>query len=218
MISRVIDLMTTNETFWFRDTSCWNTLEKHILPDLFARIDNGEKEIRVWSAASATGQEPYSLAILIDQLCRRRGFPPVHDKFKILATDISKSALETARKATYDGFNIRRGLSDKVRDNYFEPFGEYWCVKPEIVKRVEFREFNLLDPLFSLGKFHLILCRNVAIYFSPDFKTNLFKKLNRVMHSDGFLMMGATESMMAHASEFKSVEFKGGVYYNPAKR
>ena len=217
LLPRVVDLMTTNETLWFRDDSCWLTIRESILPMLFQKLAGGQSKVRVWSAASSTGQEGYSLAILIDEECRKRGTPELTSRFEIMGTDISTAAIYLARAARYDGFTIGRGLSADRRDNYFQPDGTTHQLKPAIKERVTFKHFNLMDNFASLGVFDLVFCRNVAIYFSKSFKEELFGKIAGQLCADGVMMLGATESLFGLAVPFTNHSHGNGLYYQAVR-
>jgi len=213
LLARVVDAMTTNETLWFRDDSCWKTLGEKIIPDLIKKIKNDQTTVRIWSAASSTGQEPYSLSILIDELTQQFGNQGLSSKFQIIATDISPTVLETAKKAKYDPFTIGRGLSKTRLEKYFIKGINHWELKPNIQSRVEFRKFNLMESFFLLGKFDLVLCRNVAIYFSNDFKQDLFKKISMALNPGGVMILGATESLFGLKTNYESLSFETGMYH-----
>jgi chemotaxis protein methyltransferase CheR len=214
LMPRVVDLMTTNETYWFRDDSLWNAMENHIIPGFFHRLMKGEKrEIRIWSAASSTGQEPYSLSILIDELAERLGKFAFKDSFRIIATDISDEALMLARSGKSNVFSVKRGLSDKRREKYFTKEGHHYVLNPDIMKRVEFKKFNLMDSFILLGRFDLVLCRNVAIYFTDDFKKELFRKISRTLNPEGLLIIGASESLLGHSNIFESRSHGNALFY-----
>ena len=213
LLTRVVDLMTTNETLWFRDDSCWITLKEVIIPYLIGKLDNGYSKIRVWSAASSTGQESYSLLILIKELLEIQGKKAYFDRFSILGTDISKEVIFLAKRGIYDPFTISRGMNKQRLAKYFTKERKNYKITDEIKDRVEFRYFNLMDSFTTLGKFDLVLCRNVAIYFSGAFKTKLFEKISRVLFPDGFLMLGATESLVGIANNYVNQSHGNGLYY-----
>lgn len=213
LLPKVVDLMTTNETLWFRDTSCWLTLKEEILPKLFAKLAAGTPQIRVWSAASSTGQEGYSLAILIDEESKRIGKPELAKRFEILGTDISNGAIFLARQARYDSFTVSRGLSEQRRDNYFQFVKNGYQLVDAIRQRVKFEHFNLMENFKPLGRFDLVFCRNVAIYFSKDFKEELFRKIAGTLNPDGIMLLGATESLFGLKTPFENQSFGNGVYY-----
>ncbi|MDH5559910.1 MAG: protein-glutamate O-methyltransferase CheR [Deltaproteobacteria bacterium] len=217
MLSRVVDLMTTNETLWFRDESCWKTIEKLILPRLIKKARDGGQKVRIWSAASSTGQEAYSFVLLLMEMLDRTGEKGLLDRFEIKGTDISVSAVFLAKKARYDPFTISRGMSPERLAAFFEKDKSTYLLKEEVKSRVEFIQFNLMNSFSSLGKFDLVFCRNVAIYFSNEFKQELFRKISQILHPDGNLMMGATESLFGLNTNFESMTFENGLYYQLKK-
>jgi len=215
MLPKIIHRLSTHETFWFRDKSFWNTLEKLILPKMFERLRLGTHRIRVWSAGCSTGQEPYSLAILIDELCQQRGTPTDINRFSILATDISEVVISTAKTAQYNTFDIERGLSKCRQNNYFiQQEKNNWKLREDICRRVEFRQINLIEDFTKkVGPFDIVLCRNVIIYFSPDFKKKFISKLVQVLANEGILFFGASESLRGYSEQLRISEFEGGFYY-----
>lgn len=217
LLSRAIDLMSTNETFWFRDDSCWNLLQNYLMPKYLQKLESYSlQKLRIWSAASSTGQEAYSLVILIDELCSLNpAWKGLDQRIEILATDISRSAISQAKRGEYDDFNMRRGLTEARKSKSFVQEGQKWKISEKIKERVHFKEFNLLDNFFSLGTFELILCRNVAIYFSPEFRFELYKKIHRALKSDSALIVGSMESIREYAPNFTIREKINAIYYEP---
>ncbi|MFZ2725600.1 MAG: protein-glutamate O-methyltransferase CheR [Methylococcaceae bacterium] len=215
LLPTVINLMTTNETLWFRDSSCWNALEKKILPELLKKIERGY-DIKIWIAGCSTGQEAYSLAILIDELCQAKKKPELARQFSIRAMDISQTALQSARLATYNTFEINRGLSLARRNKYFEQTQQQtWVLRPNIRLRVHFDTINLTRNFSHLGKFDLILCRNVTIYFTPTVRSQILSTMVTMLTAEGALLLGATESLWQQRNNFKTVEFEGCIYVKP---
>lgn len=213
LLPSVINLMTTNETLWFRDESCWNALKKSVLPQLFNKLARDNAEIKIWIAGCSTGQEAYSLAILIDELCLQQNQPELVRRFSIQAMDISLTALETARAARYNDFEIKRGLSISRRDKYFECQADnLWMLRPNIRLRVHFAPINLTRDFSHLGQFDLILCRNVTIYFNPTVRSQILSNMLNMLTSDGTLFVGASESLWGKRGEYEVVEFEGCVY------
>lgn len=207
----VINLMTTNETLWFRDESCWNALENDILPRLFTQPDG----IKVWIAGCSTGQEAYSLAILIDELSAKMNKPSIARHVHIQAMDISQSALDIARAARYNDFEIKRGLSLERQQKYFElDKDNYWTLRPDIRLRVQFDTINLTRDFSMLGQFDLILCRNVTIYFTPETRYRILSSMTRMLNPQGALLIGATESVRG-LGQFNATEFEGCIYLKP---
>jgi len=211
---RMVDLMTTNETLWFRDQHPFITFKEHLLPIYMERLRKGEgrNKIRIWSAACSTGQEPYSLAmILLDSMAGKSWLKP--SMFEIMATDISPTCLQTAEQGIYDQVAIRRGLADQYRGRFFTNVGKHWSVNDQVKAMVNFKQFNLQDSFTGFGRFDLILCRNVAIYFSREFKKILFKKFGRSLEKDGVFFLGASESLSGYSSDFEIMKYKQGFYY-----
>jgi chemotaxis protein methyltransferase CheR len=213
-IPTVIDLMTTNETFWFRDDSIWSTLNEDIIPKYIDKLKSGEmSSVRIWSAASSTGQEAYSLSMMIRELTTNAGVPHLAQSFKILATDISEEALALARAAKYNIISIKRGLSEERLERFFMQEGNVYFLNDNIKNMVDFKYFNLMDPFTSLGAFDFVLCRNVAIYFSAETKKDLFKKIHNLLAPQGLLLLGATESLLGYSKDFITKEFGQGIYF-----
>jgi chemotaxis protein methyltransferase CheR len=213
LLPTVINLMTTNETLWFRDQSCWNALEKSILPQLFKKLERGAREIKIWIAGCSTGQEAYSLAILIDEMCHKYQHPELARRFSIRAMDISLSALETAREGKYNDFEMNRGLSVSRRDKYFEQKSRnLWMLRPSIRLRVHFDAINLTRDFSHLGMFDLILCRNVTIYFTSAVRSRILSTMVKMLTPEGALLIGASESLWGERGQLHVVEFEGCVY------
>ena len=202
--------MTTNETLWFRDRHPFVILKELLLP-IFTNDEKSDK-IRIWSSAASTGQEPYSIAMMILDFCRQnRTFSP--SQFEILATDISDSALATARKGFYDQFNISRGLEENHLLRHFSKDEDGWKVKDELTKLIRFQKFNLQKPFSDHGKFDVIFCRNVMIYFSPELKNELMRKFNFALKKPGYLFLGATETILGLTNSFESIIHNRGAVY-----
>lgn len=212
---KIVDAITTNETLWFRDGKPWVTLREQVLPELIQKVREGrQQKIRIWCAASSTGQEPYSLAMLIDSMLPAGlggAVTPAH--FEIVATDISPSVLFLAISGRYNQIEMSRGMEESFKTKYFSKMGVIWVLNEAIRKRVTFKKFNLQDSLAALGKFDMVLCRNVAIYFSDEFKKGLFSRIAQALNPAGFFFLGAAESLMGHSTAFKMVEYKQGIYY-----
>jgi len=207
LIAEVVEAMTTNETFFFRDRVPFDHFRNHVLPTLIA-ARGSHKRIRIWCAAASTGQEPYSIAMAIKEMgASLDGF-----RIDLLATDISEDVLEKARAGLYTQFEVQRGLPIHLLVKYFTQNGDLWQIAPEIRRMVQFRSFNLLSDFSRLGSFDLVICRNVLIYFEQDTKTAVLEKLARVIAHDGFLILGAAETTIGLTQAFKSVPDKRGLY------
>jgi len=192
----VVDAMTTNETLWFRDEYPFRALTDKFFPEALAA---GKRHLKVWSAACSSGQEPYSISIAADefQASGRSGL-----SVDILGTDLSSRMIEQAQAGIYDDLSLGRGLSIARRDRYFTRTEKGWQVKPEIRNRVRFQRFNLLEPASRLGRFDLVYCRNVLIYFSRETKTRIVNHLADSLQPGGYLLLGASESISQISDRF----------------
>jgi chemotaxis protein methyltransferase CheR len=212
---RIIDDMTTNETSWFRDMPFWETMRQVIIPDTIERArQDGRQRIAIWSAASSTGQEPYTIALLLKEMERSgelKGFRA--DSFDILATDISRNALAIAEAGRYDPISMRRGLPLRLREEYFERDGRISVLRDDVRKLVRFKRMNLLDSFGNLGVFDVVLLRNVLIYFAAAWKRNILAKTRDVMRAEGALAAGATETLELYSGDFTVVRHGRSTYY-----
>lgn len=210
LMDRIVDAMTTNETLFFRDKSTWQYLREVAVPGLLDTAEKGRR-VRIWSAAASTGQEAYSLLMLLNEGANERKKPHLLDKIEILGTDISTSVLFLAIAGRYDSMAMSRGTTPDIKEKYFTKTGNVWEFDRELKKRVTFRQFNLQNSFVSLGTFDLILCRYVAIYFSDVFKRQLFSKMFRALNREGALLLGASESLRGFSSEFRIRYYKNAV-------
>ena len=210
---KIIDAMTTNETLWFRDSSPFISIQKHFLPLYAKEIASGKKsKIRIWSAASSTGQEIYSIAMLILDFCRTQ--TTVHpDHFELMATDISSTVLFIAKAGRYDSHIISRGLPDEQRNRYFKNDGRVWIIDDSVKKMVTFKKLNLQEDFSSMGRMDLILCRNVLIYFSEDLKKDLLKRFASQLRPSGYFFVGSSESISNYSNEYTMHNFEKSLYY-----
>lgn len=205
----VIDAMTTNETLWFRDNHPFRILQEKLLPEFAERKTS--QSLRIWSAAASTGQEPYSVAMIIEEFRRQR--PGKLRDVKITATDISKSVLEVARSGEYEMIAIGRGLSPERQKQFFTPsLSGSWQIKSNIKSMVEFRELNLLER-YMLGKFDIVMCRNVLIYFSADLKKDILTRIHATLNPGGYLILGASESLSGLSDLYEMVHCNPGIIY-----
>lgn len=207
----VIDAMTTNETYWFRDNHPYTIFTNKLLPEIEA--NKPTQKIRIWSAACSFGQEPYSLSMLIDDL--RVKIPSIYSKgVEIMATDISTEALNAAKQGEYDGLAMGRGMpKDKLKTYFTHTLNNTWQVKEPIKKRVQFRHLNLQESFSLLGKFDVVFCRNVLIYFAPALKEDIIRRIHATLKPKGYLILGASESLGGAANLFDMVQCKPGIIY-----
>jgi chemotaxis protein methyltransferase CheR len=214
LTSEVVDAMTTNETFFFRDKIPFEHVRDTILPALVAARAR-EKRIRIWCTAGSTGQEPYSIAMVLKDL----GAAVAGFRIDILATDLCAEVLARAKAGIYSQFEVQRGLPIHQLVKYFGKSGEAWQVAPEIRAMVQFRPLNLLNDFTPLGSFDLVFCRNVLIYFDQETKTQVLNRLSRQMPDDSYLVLGAAETVVGLTEAFKPVPDKRGLYApNAAER
>lgn len=211
---RIIDAISTNETYFFRDNAPFDLIQHKLIPDLIdRRMKNGASPlktgIKIWSSASSTGQEIYSIAMILKDL----GIDPVRYNIKLLATDISDAAIAQASYGRYNRFEVTRGLAKPRLDRYFNPDGDFWRIKDEIRAMVTFRKMNLMKPFTGLGKFDMILCRNVAIYFTSEDRRRLFEKIAESLEPDGFLIIGSTESLTNDIMIFQPQRYLNSTFY-----
>ena len=187
----VIEAMTINETYFFRDKSPFDQFRSIMLPALLNARQN-DKRLRIWSAAASTGQEAYSLAMILEEFtARMQGW-----KIEIVGTDLSEQVLDKARKGVYTQFEVQRGLPAPMLLRHFNQIGESWQISDHIRSKVTFRQLNLLQDFTSLGRFDIIFCRNVLIYFDAARKTDILSRMTRVMAPDGYVILGASESLI----------------------
>lgn len=197
----VIDAMTTNETSWFRDGQPFETLEHVVLPELEKLRGSG---LRIWSSACSSGQEPYTISMILSEYMRKRLGSKLATT-QIVATDISASMLEQAKKAEYEEVALGRGLSDMRRTQFFTRGQDGWRVADDVRRRVSFREQNLLQGFSTLGKFDIIFCRNVLIYFSTERKQDILKRMALSLNRGGYLFLGASETISGYSDAFELV-------------
>jgi chemotaxis protein methyltransferase CheR len=210
---KIIDAMTTNETKWFRDAYPFQVISDKILPEYAVQVQKGtRKKIRIWSAGCSTGQEPYSIAMIILELIRRRSYLK-KEMFEIIATDISPSALCLAVNGRYDDIAISRGLPVEMKDRYFKKNGRLYSIKEEIKEMISFKRFNLQDSFIVPERFDIVFCRYVMIYFSDIFKIEILSKIAKVLCADGYLLLGASEFASGCNSIFEVLVANGGQYY-----
>jgi chemotaxis protein methyltransferase CheR len=207
MITQVVEAMTTNETFFFRDKVPFDHFRDTIMPEML-KLRAARKSLRIWCAAGSTGQEPYSLAMCLKEMSATlSGW-----RVEILATDLSQEVLEKSRTGIYSQFEVQRGLPIQMLVKYFKQIGELWQINPDIRGMVAHRQLNLLHDFGQLGCFDVIFCRNVLIYFDQETKANIFGRLVRSMEPDGFLVLGAAETVVGLTEAFKPIGDRRGLY------
>lgn len=210
LVRDVVEAMTTNETSFFRDSKPFDQFRDVVLPHLL-KTRASARRIRIWCAAASTGQEPYSLAMLLkEQGSKLNGWT-----IEIIATDIDTAVLETAKKAEYSQFEVQRGLPIQMLMKYFEQKGDRWSLKNDIKSMIQFKYFNLLEPMSSLGRFDLIFCRNVLIYFDRETKSKVLGNMATLLPDDGFVFLGGAETVLGITEAFKPMENTRGIYVKP---
>ncbi len=205
--AQVVEAMTTNETFFFRDKVPFDHFRALIMPEIL-QARASRRSVRIWCAAGSTGQEPYSLAMSLKEM----GAALAGWRIEIVATDLSLEVLEKSRTGLYSQFEVQRGLPIQMLVKYFKQTGELWQINADIRAMVQYRQLNLLHDFSQLGVFDVIFCRNVLIYFDQDTKIGIFNRLARVTEPDGFLVLGAAETVVGLTDVFKPYPERRGVY------
>ena len=203
----IVEAMTTNESLFFRDTKPFDALRQRVLPRLHAARAPGTR-LRIWSAAASTGQEAYSIAMVLSEIALSLG----DRKIDILGTDIARDALKRGREGVYSQFEIQRGLPMQMLAKYFVKEDLQWRIKPALRALVEFREWNLLADLRALGQFDVIFCRNVLIYFDAPTKSRVLEALAGQLAPDGVLFLGGAETVLGLTTSLQSIQGEPGAY------
>jgi chemotaxis protein methyltransferase CheR len=207
LIVEVVEAMTTNESFFFRDKIPFDHFREAIMPSLVAARAK-QRRVRIWCAAASTGQEPYSLAMCLKEMAGQiSGW-----RVEIIATDLSHEVLEKAKAGIYSQFEVQRGLPIQLLVKYFTQIGETWQIAPEIRSMVQYRPFNLLSDFGQLGIFDVVYCRNVLIYFDQQTKVDVLERIARIAEPDGFLVLGAAETVVGLTEAFKPIPERRGLY------
>ena len=207
LLESVVEAMTTNETFFFRDKMPFDHLTQTMLPAMI-KARAARRSLRIWCAAASTGQEPYSIAMCIKEM----GAQLAGWRIDIVATDLSQEVLEKSKAGIFSQFEVQRGLPIQLLIKYFKQIGETWQISQEIRGMVQQKQLNLLQDFSSLGRFDIIFCRNVLIYFDQETKVNIFSRLGNMVESDGYLVLGAAETVVGLTDVFKPVSDKRGLY------
>lgn len=206
---KIVEAMTTNETSWFRDAQPFNVLKSHVLPEL---LKKNLRRLRIWSAACSSGQEPYSIAMTLNEY--NMSHPGTLPKeVEIIATDISPAMIKQSSEGIYDEMNIVRGMSDERRHRYFKKVSDGWRVNDSIREKVKFRQINLLQSYALLGRFDIVFCRNVLIYFSRELKSDIVNRMADTLNPDSFYFLGGSESMSKVSEKFEMMKVNNTVLY-----
>jgi len=206
LVNEVTEAMTTNESFFFRDNTPFDLFREKVMPAMEKR--RKDRKLRIWCAAASTGQEPYSLAMILQENKVKWGGWDI----EIIGTDLSAQVLDKAKRGHYSQFEVQRGLPIQMLIKYFNQEGEVWQLSDEIRRMVKFREFNLLDNFFSLGRFDIVFCRNVLIYFDQPTKGDVLGRMANTLATDGSLFLGAAETVLGITDKFRPVRGCRGLY------
>lgn len=204
----VIEAMTTNETSFFRDRTPFEELKQSLLPELIG-ARRTSRSLRIWSAAGSTGQEPYSIAMMLAD-----SFPELDSwRVEIVATDIAAAAIDRGKSGLYSTFEVQRGLPVQSLVKHFRQVGAQWEISETLRRKVRWERLNLLDDLRRLGMFDIVFCRNVLIYFTPETKATVLTRIRRQIHPDGALILGAAETAIGLGTDFRrDAAFKSAIY------
>lgn len=212
LLDEVTEAMTTNESFFFRDKTPFSILEETVLPTML-KSRSSSRRLRVWCAAASTGQEPYSIAMIMKEWeSKLSGW-----KTEILGTDLSADVLRRAKLGKYTQFEVQRGLPIQLMVKYFKQEGNDWEIAPELRAMVQYRKLNLLENFSSLGKFDVIFCRNVLIYFDQETKGKILERISQLLAPDGYLFLGAAETVIGITDAFKPMPGQRGLYVPAAQ-
>ena len=207
LLRDVTDALTTNESFFFRDQKPFDAFRDLMLPQIL-ETNATKRSLRIWCAACSSGQEPYSLAMILkDSAAKMQGW-----KIDIIGTDISHNILTRAKEGIYTQFEVQRGLPAKYLVQYFKKDNDLWMIADELKQMITYKYFNLLDNPISLGTFDIVFCRNVLIYFDPELKTKVLDGIAGAMAAEGFLTLGAAETIFGLSDAFKTEPNRSGVY------
>jgi len=209
---KIIDAISTNETYFFRDKAPFELLQHKILPDLIDKRSKNstlKPNLKLWSAASSTGQEIYSIAMTLHGM----GISPTNYNIQLLGTDISDAAVAQASYGSYNKFEVSRGLDQKRIDQYFHQENDKWRINDQIRIMVQFKKINLMKAFSGMGKFDIILCRNVMIYFTEEDRKRIYENIARVLEPDGYLLIGSTESLSNTTDLFQPQRYLQSTFY-----
>lgn len=206
--NKVTQAMTINESFFYRDKTPFENFRNVMVPAMLASPRAATRKLRIWCAAASTGQEPYSLAIEIKELEAKLG----NWEIEIIGTDLSEEVLEKARAGLFSQFEVQRGLPIQLMVKYFKQTGSLWQIDSAIRSMVTYKHFNLLKDYTQLGSFDIIFCRNVLIYFDPPTKSDMLSRMAKRLRPDGYLVLGAAETVIGISDDFKPVTDARGLY------
>ncbi|MEQ5775210.1 protein-glutamate O-methyltransferase CheR [Thalassospira sp. NFXS8] len=207
LVEDVVEAMTTNESFFFRDTKPFDQFRHVVLPHMI-KARASKRHLRIWCAAASSGQEPYSLAMILQDFASQlAGW-----RIDIIGTDISREILNKARAGLYSQFEVQRGLPITLLVKHFQKAEDMWQISADLRSKVQYREFNLLEDLKSLGQFDVVYCRNVLIYFDQPTKTDVLSRISAQMPDDGFLFLGGAETVLGISDKFKPLARQRGIY------
>lgn len=210
MKTLLLDIATNNETSFFRDPKVFSALETTVIPSLRTKFPQATR-FRFWSAASSTGQEPYSIAMIVDEFMAKN---PGHPSFELMATDISESVLKKAKEGVYSQLEVQRGLPAARMVKYFKKLDEnMWQLRPDVANKVQFSKFNLLDSPAAFAQFHVIFCRYVLIYQDATRKKRILNSLIDCLLPGGYIFLGGSESTIGLTDRLQQVASEGAIYY-----
>ena len=207
LLNEIVEAMTTNESFFFRDSGMFDRFRDEVLPALIQNRSSS-KRLRIWCAAASSGQEPYSIAIILKEAeAALAGW-----NIEIIGTDISLEILNRARSGVYTQFEVQRGVPTAILLKYFDRDGDNWRIKESLRSMVQYKPFNLLHDLRPMGRFDVIFCRNVLIYFDQATKENILDSISRMLASDGVLLLGGAETVLGLCEAFQPSPEQRGIY------
>ncbi len=207
LLADITDAMTTNESSFFRDQKPFDQFRQVVLPR-FLQARAATRRLRIWSAACSNGQEPYSLAMILDEEASKMPGWTI----EIVATDLCREVLEKAKQGLYTQFEVQRGLPITMLVKHFTQIGDKWQISKQMQGKIKFQQFNLLEPMTALGQFDIVFCRNVLIYFDPATKAKVLEGIGRQMPPDGILYLGGAETVLGVTQAFKPMDGQRGLY------
>jgi chemotaxis protein methyltransferase CheR len=210
LLDRIVDAMTTNETLFFRDSAPFDAFKQHLIPEIVKRKGSTNKTLRIWSAAASSGQEIYSIAMILHD-----SFPELMSSWNIelLATDISSQMIQRAQRGRFSQIEVNRGLPITYLIKYFRQQGTDWMIDDRLKKNLQFKKLNLKEDIFGIGPFDLIFCRYVLIYFDLPIKQKIFKQFTKLLAPGGSLFLGSSETIFGITEDFSKVESGRAIYY-----